>query len=52
MVEGGHGVRSDRIGANPKPCKMHREMADIIIDQTDQEWLLGFGIDLLGRADI
>src|SRR5579862_8654960 len=23
-------------------------MADIIIDQTDPEWLLGFGIDLLG----
>jgi hypothetical protein len=32
----------------PKSLKDAREMADIIIDQTDPEWLLGFGIDLLG----
>ncbi len=32
----------------PKSLEEARAMADIIIDNTDQQWLLGFGIDLLG----
>ena len=35
----------------PKSLKDAREMADVIIDQTDQEWLLRFGMDILGVQD-
>jgi len=35
----------------PKTLQDAREMADIIVDQTDPEWLLGFGIDMLGVDD-
>jgi hypothetical protein len=36
----------------PKTLQDARQMADIIIDYMDQEWLLGFGIDMLGLSDI
>jgi hypothetical protein len=29
-----------------------REMADVLIDHMDPEWLLGFGIDLLGVSEL
>jgi hypothetical protein len=36
----------------PKSLQDAREMADVIIDHTDQEWLLGFGIETLGVKDL
>jgi hypothetical protein len=36
----------------PKTLQDAKQMADIIIDQMDQQWLLGFGIDILGLAEI
>lgn len=36
----------------PKSLQDAREMADVIIDHTDQEWLLGFGIEMLGVPDL
>jgi hypothetical protein len=36
----------------PKSLQDAREMADVIIDHTDQEWLLGFGIEMLGVKDL
>ena len=36
----------------PKTLQDARQMADIIIDHMDQQWLLGFGIDILGLSDI
>ena len=34
--------------SRPKSLTDARQMADIIIGQTDPEWLLGLGMDLLG----
>jgi len=36
----------------PKTLQDAREMTDIIIDHMDQEWLLGFGIDLFDVSDV
>lgn len=36
----------------PKTLQDAREMADVIIDHTDPEWLLGFGMEALGASDI
>jgi hypothetical protein len=36
----------------PKTLQDARQMTDIIIDHMDQQWLLGFGIDLLGVSDL
>jgi hypothetical protein len=35
----------------PKSLQDARQLADIIIDHMDPEWLLGFGIDLLGASE-
>jgi hypothetical protein len=36
----------------PKTLEDARKMADVIIDHMDQEWLLGFGIEMLGVPDL
>jgi hypothetical protein len=36
----------------PKTLKDARQMADIIVDYMDPRWLLGFGIEMLGVADL
>ena len=36
----------------PKTLQDARQMTDIIIDYMDQEWLLGFGIDLFDISDV
>jgi hypothetical protein len=36
----------------PKTLQDARQMIDIIIDHMDKQWLLGFGIDLLGVSDL
>jgi len=36
----------------PKTLEDARQMTDVIIDNMDQEWLLGFGIDLVGVPEV
>jgi hypothetical protein len=36
----------------PRTLQDARQIADIIIDHMDQQWLFGFGIDMLGISDI
>jgi hypothetical protein len=36
----------------PRNLQDARQMTDIIIDHMDQQWLLGFGIDLLGVSEL
>lgn len=36
----------------PRSLQDARQMTDVIIDHMDQQWLLGFGIDLLGVTEL
>jgi hypothetical protein len=36
----------------PKTLQDAREMADVIIDHMDPQWLLGFGIEMLGVGEV